>query len=88
MIRGGLALLAVAYMAALSISHGLIASAEEDFKFPRRASGEAARIDKLLISDKGSFPAGAAYDLRFNERLVATRQALLELENRSGRTTR
>lgn len=88
MIRGSLSLLVVAYLAALSISHGLNASIDEDFKFPSRASRETARIDKLLISPKGSNSSGIEYDSRFNERLVSTRQALLDLENRSGRASR
>ncbi len=88
MIKGGLSLLAVAYLAALSISHGLSASADEDLKFPLRASRETARIDKLLISGNESHMSNLDYDSRFNERLVAGRQTLLDLENRSGRTSR
>jgi hypothetical protein len=88
MIRGSLSLLAVVYLAALSISHGLTTSVEEDFRFPRRASRGTARIDKLLISDSQSTASSLDYDSRFNERLVIARQALLDLENKSGRTAR
>lgn len=78
MLRGMLSLLGITFSMALFISHGLTASFDEDFTYPDRATRQAAQYDKLLISPKESFPLP-------NERLVAWRGSLLELEQKDGR---